>query len=110
MSKNDSAFYTWGDCETIERVGNLNVCVNGEMHVIYTDPSGTEHIIRNAKQLEEAGIVDDQDLYYADDQGRLEWENNSWFEVFADEADTGEVFHNLEEAIAFAKSQQEETK
>jgi len=53
-----------------------------------------------------AGIDTDEKLWEAESSGRLEWENNNWFEVMDDQTDefTGIIAHDLRDAVeqAFA--------
>jgi hypothetical protein len=61
---------------------------------------------RDVEALFDAGIDTDEKLWEAESSGRLEWENNNWFEVMDDETDefTGIIAHDLRDALeqAFA--------
>ncbi|MGA1785081.1 MAG: hypothetical protein ACO39R_06855 [Pontimonas sp.] len=61
---------------------------------------------RDVEALFDAGIDTDEKLWEAESSGRLEWENNNWFEVMDDSADefTGIIAHDLRDALeqAFA--------
>lgn len=106
-NRQDSAFYTWGDVQTLAWVRytpeegeeiEIYVVVAGEMRLHY---DGKE--IRNAQQLEEAGITTDSELYELGEAEKLEWENNSWYEILSENEELDEVHHTLSEAVNRAK-------
>jgi hypothetical protein len=62
-------------------------------------------VIRYSDRLAEAGIETDEQLQKALDEERIEFENNSWFDLYADDDAVGEagwlncVHFDVEEAI-----------
>lgn len=59
--------------------------------------------VRSGDEWEYVGILTDEDLSAAED--RITWDNNSWYEIFADNTEDedvfdGEVYHTVEDAVA----------
>ena len=79
--RDDPAFYT-GDSEIVARLSyedrEWQILCLGEMRI---DIKGIDHIIRYPDRLIKAGINSDKDLRDLEEAGKLEWINNSWFEV-----------------------------
>jgi hypothetical protein len=81
--RNDPAFYT-GDSEIVARLSNealdreWEIRCLGEMRIAI---EGIDHIIRYPDRLIRAGVNSDKDLRDLEEAGKLEWINNSWFEV-----------------------------
>lgn len=79
--RNDPAFYT-GDSDIVARLfyedreWEIRCC--GEMRIAI---EGIDHIIRYPDRLIKAGINSDKDLRDLEEADKLEWINNSWFEV-----------------------------
>jgi hypothetical protein len=116
VAKQDSAFYVGfsGPVAVVTDTTTshvINVECVGEMRVILWQSEDCDPVeanivaeIRTADDLERAGITSDEKL--AEYEDRLEWENNSWFELF-DSNDGGfhdftEVYHTLDDAILAA--------
>ena len=99
-NKEDSAFYTTGDAETLVKVSfedeEFIVLVAGEMRIELPDGNS----IRNRWQLDDAGIETDAQLREIDENA---WQNNSWFEAYdaidGDISYENEIFGSVEDAI-----------
>lgn len=116
ITRQDSAFYTGlaepvATITTADKTRSITVECVGEMRaILWTSPdcdpvdANIVGILRTSDDFIRAGIIDDITLAAAED--RLEWENNSWFELF-DSNDEGrhdftEVYHEVDEAIQAA--------
>jgi len=79
--RDDPAFYT-GDSDIVARLSykdrEWEIRCLGEMRI---DIKGIDHIIRYPDRLIKAGVNSDKDLRDLEEAGKLEWINNSWFEV-----------------------------
>ena len=79
--RDDPAFYT-GDSDIVARLAykdrEWEIRCLGEMRISI---KGIDHIIRYPDRLIEAGVNCDRDLQDLEEAGKLEWINNSWFEV-----------------------------
>ena len=107
----DAVFYTDTDCVACVSNGQLGfhvrVCGDTKAYVWNDeiDKAGEEDPIATVRFGDEwatVGIHTDEDLGNAED--RIEWVNNSWYEVFADNTEDedvfdGEVYHTVDEAI-----------
>jgi hypothetical protein len=108
-TRNDSAFYTYGDAEIVWEEDNNPFYVRcvGEMRIHATDNDGDTVIIRYTDRLEEFGIKTDKELAEWSDKGEevFSWVNNSWFEIYStkDSYFVSEPLHALDEAIGQAK-------
>lgn len=93
--RQDSAFYTW-DAQAHQLVATIEykereirVFCDGEMRIHLWESKearerGDNHdVIRYADQLVKAGITNDEELAKAEMEDRLEWINNSWFDLYA---------------------------
>jgi len=105
--RQESAFYHTADLgpETVWD-GNERFYVErcGEMLIVYTDPEGEKHTLRNTADLEAIGIDSDEALaaYTEEDEEKFTWKFNSWFEIWDDNEQIyleGEVWHELDEAV-----------
>jgi hypothetical protein len=108
MTRQDSSFYT--DSESPQTVwkddsGEYFAVRNGEIRLNYTLPNGDIAILRYTSDLDEYGIDSDEKLYQAEQDGKLEFINNSWFEVWNKRQAEyySEVLDTLDDAIQFAK-------
>ncbi len=97
--RQDCAFYVWGDTSSVATLSYKDqeltlVCV-GEMRIHYR-----EEVIRYTDRLIQAGIKNDKDLAKIEAEGG-EWINNSWFEVYDENAHiyTDDIFHEVKDAI-----------
>ena len=104
--KQDSAWYTNGYGTSLvvtvkykDRSYDVMCC--GEMRVHYND-----NVIRYVQDLYDNGIMNDKDLSKLEgyDNPHVEWVNNSWFEIVAEDQDWDwcEPSHTVEEAINYA--------
>ncbi len=113
MSRNDSAFYTYGDNGVVwqEEDNPLAVICLGEMRIHAKDTDGSIRVIRYTNQLEEFGITNDEQLaeWSAKGDEVFCWIHNSWFEIYheTDIDFMSGVFDDLEQAIAWAKENKE---
>ena len=89
QTENDPVVYVMKGDRTIE------VCADGEMRVlVYHDPknpSAGYDIIRYAEDWAEHKINNDADVFEAHESGRIEWDANSWFDLYA--IHNGRAFH-----------------
>lgn len=111
----DACFYTWSsDWEEVwadSRLENprFRVYRNGEMRIHARKSLDDDFtVIRYTDQLAEFGINTDADLREWEAYGDyyFGYENNPWFEVVSvkdGDEDLNEVFHDLDEAIAYAE-------
>ena len=121
QERDDAAFYVW-DANGHQHIANVvygnrevGVYCDGEMRIhLWADKAAREQgetpeIIRYTDRLNAAGITTDTALYAAIDAERLEFINNTWFDLYmSDETNNGEhadtVTHTLTDAIAAAKA------
>lgn len=112
----DSAFYTW-DAQGHQLVATveykdreIRVFCDGEMRIhLWESKEARERgdspqVIRYADRLVEAGITNDEELIKASEEDRLEWINNSWFDLYAYGDDIGDgwinaVGHEVDESV-----------
>ena len=113
----DPAFYVWDASahQLVARVAykdrTISVYCDGELrlHVWESkearDAKADYKVIRYSDRLAEAGIETDEQLQKAIDEERIEVENNSWFDLYADDFSVGDqgwlncVLFDVEEAI-----------
>jgi len=97
--KQDSAFYTWGNNSSVASLvyedRRYSIECIGEMRIYYKGD-----VLRYTDDVINAGFTNDKKLSKLEKKGG-EWVNNSWFEVFDEEAGdyTGEVYHTVQDAI-----------
>jgi hypothetical protein len=113
----DPAFYVW-DANAHQLVAQvscgdrtISVFCDGELrlHVWASKEARIDNanyqVIRYSDRLAEAGIETDEQLQKALDEERIEFENNSWFDLYADDDSVGDagwlncVHFDVEEAI-----------
>ena len=114
QGREDSAWYTHQSAhDAVATVGNgereITIYADGEMRVIIsddpTDRLKGHSIVRYCDYWREHGITNDADIFEASEAGRLEWVNNSWFDLYATDRNIGDdgwldcVSHTLTEAI-----------
>lgn len=111
----DPAFYVWSNHELVAEVEykdrKISVYCDGEMrlHVWQSKEARIDNanyeVIRYCDRLAEAGIDTDEKLQKALDEERIEFENNAWFDLYADDDTVGDagwlncVNFDIEEAI-----------
>ena len=104
--REDSAWYTHSSahdavCTVSNGEREITIYADGEMRAI-VDDDGT---IRYCDQWSEHGITNDAEIFEASEDGRIEWVNNSWFDLYATDHNVGDfgwldsVCHSLTEAI-----------
>ena len=99
---NDPAFYVW-DAQAHQLVATITandreirVFCDGEMRLnLWESKEARERgddpeVIRYCDRLMRAGIDTDEKLQEADDAGRIEWINNSWFDLYTNNHNVGE--------------------
>jgi hypothetical protein len=115
-ARKDAAFYAhsenweevWADSRVAEP--RFTICRNGEMRIHARKALLSDYeVLRYTDQLESFGIKTDEDLRRWEAKGaeHFEWIHNPWFEVLSNsysDQDLCEVFHDLDEAIAYAES------
>lgn len=119
----DSAFFV-GDYghELVATVADatrdrtISVYCDGEMriHLWETkearDRGDAPEVIRYVDRLLEAGLTNDELLAKANEEERLEWVNNTWFDLYADAPNDSElgwlnaVHHDIVEAVEQAQA------
>lgn len=94
-NQGDPAFYVW-DAQAHELVATvkyddreIRVYCDGEMRLhIWESKEARERgdspeVVRYCDKLKENGINTDEDIIKADEEGRIEWINNAWFDLYA---------------------------
>jgi hypothetical protein len=73
------------------------------VHIPYEagDWSKGHHVLRYSDEWSAHNINNDKDIYEATENGLLDWINNSWFDIYADDH-LDCVQHSLTDAIASA--------
>ena len=106
MSRNDAAFYTqYHDADPVWFSEDKEIVIYraGEMRIVYEDDKGAFHTLRYTSDLDDNGLDTDEKLAEANENGKIEWIHNPWFEVVYHDNDDGEVFIDLPEAIEYAQ-------
>jgi hypothetical protein len=109
QGREDSAWYTYRSAhDPVVTVSNgereITVYADGEMR-IHIEEDGDIVVVRYCDRLPENGISNDADIFEASENGRLEWVNNSWFDLYATDNTVGDdgwldcVHHSLTDAI-----------
>jgi hypothetical protein len=104
------AFYTYDGDATIVAIAfeNYQIVKNGEMKILYETGDGWQ-TLRTVSDLLDYGIDSDLMLHAHEKNGFLLFENNSWFEVWAENEDgetecvTDEVFFSIAEAYEWVE-------
>ena len=111
QGREDSAWYTYSadHHDIVASVSNgertIHIYADGEQraHLAY-DPTDWEkghEVIRYCDQW--GDIKNDADIFEASESGRLDWVNNSWFDLYAEGQDWFDsVQHTLSDAIESA--------
>jgi len=118
----DASFYVWGEiwgeghtfvAEVTNGDRTIYVYCDGEMRINLWESKEAclrgddPEVIRYSDDLCNAGIDTDKKLSDAFEEGRLEWINNAWFDLYADAEGITDgwlnaVNHELNEAISQA--------
>lgn len=106
----DACFYTWSSDYEIVWQDNprFYVARNGEMRIHARKSLDEEYqVLRYTDNLRDFGISTDADLreWSAKGEDYFIWDNNPWFEVCSKrdgDEDLNEVYHDFDEAIAYA--------
>lgn len=109
LGREDSAWYTYQSAhDAVVTISNgereITVYADGEMRV-HIDYDGDIVVLRYCDKWAENGINNDADIFEACEDGRLEWVNNSWFDLYASDDNVGDngwldcVSHSLTDAI-----------
>jgi len=85
----------------------VHIYADGEqrVHLAYNprDWSEGHEVIRYCDQWAQYDLKSDYEIFEATESGRLDWINNSWFDLYADEQGWSDcVQHTLTDAIASA--------
>lgn len=115
QGREDSAWYTYSSahnavCTVSNGDREITVHADGEMRVIVRTGDGQDDyaIVNYCDDWEFFGISNDEDIVSAHDAGRIDWVNNSWFDLYTNDHSVGEygwlncVNHTLSDAIAQA--------
>ena len=114
LGREDSAWYTYQSShDLVATVSNgdreIDIFADGEMRV-HIEEDGDIVVVRYCDKFPENGINNDADIFEASESGRLEWVNNSWFDLYATDQSVGDagwldcVQHTLTDAIEEAKA------
>lgn len=109
QGREDSAWYTYqSQHDAVVTVSNgereITVYADGEMRV-HIEQDGDIVVVRYCDRFPENGINNDAEIFEASEDGRLEWVNNSWFDLYATDNTVGDdgwldcVHHSLTDAI-----------
>ena len=114
--REDSAWYTHSadQHDIVATVSNgereINIYADGMMraHIAYNPDNWNEghEVVRYCDQW--GDIKNDADIFEASESGRIEWINNSWFDLYTNDHNVGEngwldsVCHTLTDAIQSA--------
>ena len=95
--RENSAWYTYqSQHDLVVTVSNgersISVYADGEMRVNVRDDDGEwdYSVIRYCEEWAEHGINNDAEIFRASEAGRIEWVNNSWFDLYADDQSVGD--------------------
>jgi len=113
QGREDSAWYSYSadHHDIVATISNgertVHIYADGEqrVHLAYNPADWSEghEVIRYCDQWEQFGIKNDNDIFEASESGRLEWINNSWFDLYAEGQGWSDcVNHTLSDAIASA--------
>ena len=93
--RDDPAFYVLDDrskdtwVASVSRDGRkIDIYCQGDMKVYWYEDSNDPHagiapeVMRDTNALFDHGIMSDEDLRRLDDEERLVWQNNSWFDLY----------------------------
>ena len=114
----DPAFYVWNSHQLVAQVAykdrKISVYCDGEMRLrVWASKEAridniNPEVIRYCDRLVEADINTDEKLQKALDEERIEFDDNAWFDLYADDETVGEqgwldcVHFDVEEAILHA--------
>ena len=111
QGREDSAWYTHSadQHDIVATISNcertVHIYADGEqrVHLAYNpaDWSQGHEVIRYCDQWAQFGIKNDTDIFEMSEEGLIEWVNNSWFDLYADDH-LDCVQHTLSDAIASA--------
>lgn len=111
-NQTDPTFYVdWDGVQLVaEAYGRYGIYRVGYTEIIYLPDTKTSRRLRYSSDLHDIGIHDDDTLLRYSDE-RLDWVNNSWFEVWDLHSlgnDTDEPFFSIQEAYEHATACWEE--
>lgn len=113
QGREDSAWYSHSadHHDIVASVSNgertVHIYADGEqrVHLAYNprDWSEGHEVIRYCDQWAQYDLKSDYEIFEATESGRIDWINNSWFDLYADEQGWSDcVQHTLTDAIASA--------
>lgn len=112
--KEDPAFYVWDNhthiCTLSNGTATVHVYCDGEMRANVYENDDPNHftddfsIVRYCDRWKEYGINNDAQLFQAQENGRVEWVDSAWFDLYSDDEHLDCVSHTLTEAIQNAVS------
>ena len=98
--RDDSAWYTYQSqhdavCTISNGEREITVYADGEMRVtVYDNLHGEDSMdsstLRYCDQWREYGINNDAEIFEASENGRIDWVNNSWFDLYTNNHNVGE--------------------
>lgn len=106
VKQQDAIFYTGMDCiATITCAGYaVDVYCDGETRANLLDKKDGEIVktLYTPTDFLDAGIDTDDAIIMANEQGLLDWVNNSWFDLYCYGQHLDAVTHELKDALAAA--------
>lgn len=115
QGRDDAAWYIYQSAhDAVATVSNgereIVIYADGEMRVTvfgetYGEDSLDFSILRYCDQWRQYGITNDADIFEASEDGRIDWVNNPWFDLYATDHNVGDfgwldsVCHSLSDAI-----------
>lgn len=108
-NQNDPSWYTetghdWV-CTVSDGTDTIHIFCDG---ILLIEDTQTLKQIKGLSDLYEAGVFNDEQLYYDSSSGKLNWLHNSWFDLYNEEEWLDCVEYDLQEAIDVAKNILEE--
>jgi len=112
MGREDSAWYTYqSEHDLVAYVtdgeNTISIHADGEMRVaVYLNPANKDEgwdIVRYCDDWTDYEINNDAEIFQASEEGRIDWWNNSWFDLYTEDGEHLDcVCHTLTEAISQA--------
>lgn len=104
----DAIFYTGiGLLATVSYEGfAVDIYCDGETkaHLLDSPQGQVVRSLYDASDFIDAGLTTDDALRLANEQGLLDWANNSWFDLYCYGEHLDCVSHEISEAIAYAET------
>lgn len=109
----DPAFYVWSNHELVATIEHgereIRVYCDGDMRLNLWDSAeackrgDAPEVIRYCDRLVRTGIDTDKKLSDAFDEGRIEWVNNAWFDLYDGDGEwLNVIHHDIDDAVSEA--------